>query len=99
MVRNSDLGYVGGDRMRNGNTMSAEKLILETKLRRLRNVALRMVERIKIGAPGVTQALVDSIHKKWKEDEVVKLKFEGPPSFNMKRTHEILEVSVPTLFP
>ncbi|XP_057500066.1 CRM-domain containing factor CFM3, chloroplastic/mitochondrial-like [Actinidia eriantha] len=90
-VRKSDLGSVGGDRLRNGNAMSAEKLIPETELRRLRNVALRMVERIKVRADGVTQALVDSIHEKWKEDEVVKLKFEGPPSINMKRTHEILE--------
>ncbi|GFY93973.1 CRS1 / YhbY (CRM) domain-containing protein [Actinidia rufa] len=80
-----------GDRMRNGNTMSVEKLILETELKRLRNVALRIVKRIKVGVAGVTQALVDSIHEKWKEDEVVKLKFEGPPSINMKRTREILE--------
>jgi hypothetical protein len=37
--------------------------------------------------------LVDAIHEKWKLDEVVKLKFEWPLSCNMKRTHEILEVS------
>lgn len=33
------------------------------------------------------------IHEKWKENEVVKLRFEGPPSLSMKRTHEVLEVS------
>ncbi|KAF9617720.1 hypothetical protein IFM89_038220 [Coptis chinensis] len=42
-------------------------------------------------AAGVTQALVDRIHEKWREEEVVKLKFEGPPAFNMRRTHDTLE--------
>ncbi|KAK6139625.1 hypothetical protein DH2020_026632 [Rehmannia glutinosa] len=69
----------------------AERLIPEHELKRLRNVSLRMVERMKVGAAGVTQELVDAIHEKWKDDEVVKLKFEGPPSMNMKRTHEFLE--------
>ncbi|XP_017252946.1 CRM-domain containing factor CFM3, chloroplastic/mitochondrial [Daucus carota subsp. sativus] len=73
------------------NTMLAEKLIPEPELKRLRNVSLRMVERIKVGAAGITQALVDSIHEKWKVDEVVKLKFEGPTAVNMKRSHDILE--------
>ncbi|KAE9464460.1 hypothetical protein C3L33_03558, partial [Rhododendron williamsianum] len=89
--RGSDLGSVDGDRPRKGNAMLSEKLVPETELRRLRNVALRMVERLKVGAAGVTQALVDSIHEKWKEDEVVKLKFEGPSTLNMKRIHETLE--------
>ncbi|GMN28955.1 hypothetical protein TIFTF001_047920 [Ficus carica] len=69
----------------------AEKTLPEHELRRLRNVSLRMLERIKVGARGITQALVDNIHEKWKLDEVVKLKFEEPLSQNMKRTHEILE--------
>lgn len=73
------------------NTMLAEKLIPEPELKRLRNVALRMVERIQIKAAGITQALVDSIHENWKVDEVVKLKFEGSSAMNMKRTHEHLE--------
>ncbi|KAL6984649.1 hypothetical protein U1Q18_018027 [Sarracenia purpurea var. burkii] len=90
--RARDLGSVGGDRFRKRNTKLAEELIPEAELKRLRNVSLRMVERIKVGAAGVTQALVDSIHEKWKEDEVVKLKFEGPPTLNLKRIHEILEM-------
>lgn len=76
---------------RRSNTELAEKMIPEHELKRLRNVALRMKERIKVGAAGVTQALVDTIQETWNIDEVVKLKFEGPPSLNMKRTHEILE--------
>lgn len=73
------------------NTPLAEKLIPDTELRRLRNKAGRMVERFRVGAAGVTQELVDSIHEKWKVDEVVKLKFKGPSAMNMKRIHESLE--------
>lgn len=84
----------GEDGFKKSNTMLAEKLIPEPELKRLRNVALRMVERIQVKAAGITQALVDSIHEKWKIDEVVKLKFEGSFAMNMKRTHEFLEVSI-----
>ncbi|KAK4368632.1 hypothetical protein RND71_012424 [Anisodus tanguticus] len=82
---------VDGEKVRKSNAELAEKLIPEPQLKRLRNAALRMVERIKFGSAGVTQELVDSIQEKWKVDEIVKLRFEGPPSHNMKRTHEILE--------
>ncbi|XP_058073919.1 CRM-domain containing factor CFM3A, chloroplastic/mitochondrial-like isoform X2 [Magnolia sinica] len=80
-----------GERWRKSNTELAEKTIPEPELHRLRNVALRMKERMKVGAAGITQAVVDEIHDKWKEEEVVKIKFEGPPALNMKRTHEVLE--------
>lgn len=86
------LPWKGGDKLRKSNAELAEKLIPEAQLKRLRNAALRMVERIKVGSGGVTQELVDSIQDKWKVDEIVKLRFEGPPSHNMKRTHDILEV-------
>lgn len=79
---------------RMSHTRMAERSIPEHELRRLRNVALRMPERMKVGPAGITQAVVDAIHEKWKIDEVVKLKFEEPLSLNMRRTHEILEVSV-----
>ncbi|KAI4376531.1 hypothetical protein MLD38_014281 [Melastoma candidum] len=73
------------------NSELAERIIPEHELKRLRELSLRMFERIKIGNAGVTQELVDSIHWKWRLDEVVKLKFEGAPSHNMRRTQEILE--------
>ncbi|XP_021911136.1 CRM-domain containing factor CFM3A, chloroplastic/mitochondrial, partial [Carica papaya] len=76
---------------RMSHTRMAERSIPEHELRRLRNVALRMPERMKVGPAGITQAVVDAIHEKWKIDEVVKLKFEEPLSLNMRRTHEILE--------
>ncbi|KMS96826.1 hypothetical protein BVRB_8g199040 [Beta vulgaris subsp. vulgaris] len=80
-----------GDGEKKGKTEIAEKLVPEHELKRLRNVALRMKERIKVGAAGVTQVLVEEIHDKWKIDEVVKLKFEGPSMLNMKRIHDVLE--------
>ncbi|XVF88765.1 hypothetical protein PTKIN_Ptkin19aG0077900 [Pterospermum kingtungense] len=89
-----NFGSVEGDSRRSkkrSNTETAERMIPEHELRRLRNVALRMVERTKVGVAGITEALVEFIHEKWKLDEVVKLKFEEPLSLNMKRTHEILE--------
>ncbi|XP_057968683.1 CRM-domain containing factor CFM3, chloroplastic/mitochondrial isoform X2 [Malania oleifera] len=81
-------GEVRGKR---SNTKLAESTIPDHELQRLRNVSLRMLERTKVGSAGITQALVDSIHEKWKVDEVVKLKFEGPSAVNMKRIHENLE--------
>ncbi|GER51428.1 CRS1 / YhbY (CRM) domain-containing protein [Striga asiatica] len=79
------------DKLRNRNTVLAERVIPEHELKRLRNLSLRMAEHMKVGSAGVTQTLVDTIKEKWKHEEVVKLKFEGPPSKNMKRTHEFLE--------
>ncbi|CAM0951108.1 unnamed protein product [Alopecurus aequalis] len=83
--------FDGDRRRKHSNAELAERTIPEPELRRLRDAALRMKERMRVGPGGVTQALVETIHSKWKVDEVVKLRFEGPPSLNMKRTHELLE--------
>ncbi|KAI4990845.1 hypothetical protein ZWY2020_039216 [Hordeum vulgare] len=83
--------FDGDKRGKHSNTKLAETTIPEPELRRLRDAALRMKERMRVGRGGVTQAIVESIHSKWKVEEVVKMRFEGPPSLNMKRTHEILE--------
>ncbi|CAA0814264.1 CRS1 / YhbY (CRM) domain-containing protein [Striga hermonthica] len=89
--RRNEVERVKEDKLRNRNTVLAERVMPEHELKRLRNVSLRMAEHIKVGSAGVTQTLVDTIQEKWKHEEVVKLKFEGPPSKNMKRTHEFLE--------
>ncbi|CAN6204271.1 unnamed protein product [Urochloa humidicola] len=86
-----DEAFGDGKAGRRSNTALAERTIPEHELRRLRDAALRMKERIKVGPGGVTQDIVESIHRKWKVDEVVKMRFEGPPSLNMKRTHDLLE--------
>ncbi|XP_078432048.1 CRM-domain containing factor CFM3, chloroplastic/mitochondrial-like [Wolffia australiana] len=81
-----------GEKLRwNNNTFLAEKTIPELELRRLRNLALRMKERTKVGPSGVNEALVELIKEKWREVEVVKLKFEGSPALHMKKTHDTLE--------
>uniref|UniRef100_A0A1J3IQW5 Chloroplastic group IIA intron splicing facilitator CRS1, chloroplastic n=1 Tax=Noccaea caerulescens TaxID=107243 RepID=A0A1J3IQW5_NOCCA len=87
-----DLGKAKGIwRSKKSNTVEAERIVPEHELIRLRKVALRMIERIKVGSAGITQSLVDAIHEKWEVDEVVKLKFKEPFSLNMKRAHETLE--------
>ncbi|KAL6989816.1 Chloroplastic group IIA intron splicing facilitator CRS1 [Sarracenia purpurea var. burkii] len=72
-------------------TSLAELTLPESELRRLRNLALRTKNKTRIGGAGVTKAMVDLIHGKWKSSEVVRLKIEGAPALNMKRMHEILE--------
>jgi hypothetical protein len=74
------------------NTEIADRTIPEHELQRLRDMSLRMKDRMMIGPGGVTQDDVESIHRKWKVDDVVKMRFEGPPSLNMKRAHYLLEV-------
>lgn len=73
-------------------TSLAELTLPEGELRRLRHLAIRTKSKTKIGGAGVTKEIVDLIHEKWKTEEVVRLKCEGPPALNMKRMHEILEV-------
>lgn len=75
-------------------TSLAELTLPDSELRRLRNLAIRTKNKTRIGGAGVTQLVVDSIRDKWKSAEVVRLKIEGPPALNMKRVHEVLEVSI-----
>ncbi|XP_061361630.1 CRM-domain containing factor CFM3, chloroplastic/mitochondrial [Gastrolobium bilobum] len=83
---------VNRERKRRSNIeLLAERLIPEHELRRLRKIALRTMERFNVGVAGITQELVSSIHQKWRDNEVVKFKFEAPLSVNMKKAHHILE--------
>ncbi|XP_022980011.1 CRM-domain containing factor CFM3A, chloroplastic/mitochondrial-like [Cucurbita maxima] len=84
--------YADGASTRRRNMASLAELTLpESELRRLRNLTFIKKHKMKIGGGGVTQAVVDIIHEKWKSSEIVRLKIEGPPALNMKRMHEILE--------
>ncbi|KAL0414404.1 UNVERIFIED_CONTAM: CRM-domain containing factor CFM3A, chloroplastic/mitochondrial [Sesamum radiatum] len=73
------------------NRSLAELTLPEPELGRLRNLALRIKNKTRIGGAGVTQQVVETIREKWKTSEVVRLKIEGPPALNMRRMHEILE--------
>jgi RNA-binding protein YhbY len=55
-------------------------------------MAIREKSKIKIRGSGVTREIVNTIHDKWKMEEVVRLKCEGSAALNMRRLHEILEV-------
>ena len=81
-----------GDSTRRGSASLAQLTLPEPELRRLRNLTFQKRHKMKIGGGGVTQAVVDVIHEKWKSSEIVRLKILGPPALNMKRMHEILEV-------
>ncbi|QCD80287.1 RNA-binding [Vigna unguiculata] len=85
---------VNGERKKRSNTMLAEKTIPEHELRRLRKIALRMMERFNVGVKGITQELVASVHEKWRDSEVVKFKFGIPLSTHMKKAHQLLESKI-----
>ncbi len=70
----------------------AELTIPEDELKRLRNLGLLVRRRLKIGRLGVTPGIVDAIHEGWRTEEIIKVKCDGPPALNMKKTHEDLEV-------
>lgn len=72
-------------------TSVAELTLPEPELRRLRNLTFQTKSKMRIKGGGVAQAVVDTIHERWKSSEIVRLKIEGSPALNMKRTHEILE--------
>ncbi|KAL5578493.1 hypothetical protein UlMin_020192 [Ulmus minor] len=80
-----------GGFMRRSRTSLAELTLLESELKRLRNLTFQKKHKTRIGGGGVTQAVVDVIHERWKTSEIVRLKIEGPLALNMKRIHEILE--------
>ncbi|KAL5574427.1 hypothetical protein UlMin_016126 [Ulmus minor] len=80
-----------GGFMRRSRTSLAELTLLESELKRLRNLTFQKKHKTRIGGGGVTQAVVDVIHEMWKTSEIVRLKIEGPLALNMKRIHEILE--------
>nr|XP_043629533.1 CRM-domain containing factor CFM3A, chloroplastic/mitochondrial-like [Erigeron canadensis] len=73
-------------------TCVAELTLPESELRRLRNLAFRLKNKMRITGAGVTREMVALIKDKWKSAEVVKLKVEGSGALNMRRTHEILEM-------
>lgn len=73
-------------------TSLAELTLPESELKRLLKLTFEKKHKTRIGGGGVTQAVVDKIHERWKTSEIVRLKFEGDAALNMKRMHEILEV-------
>lgn len=76
---------------RESKTSVAELTLPESEFRRLKQLGIRTKQKMKVSGAGVTQAVVETIHDKWKQSEVVRIKCEGAPALNMRRMHEILE--------
>lgn len=72
----------------------AERILEAEELKRLRRAAIEERHRIKIGRSGVTKGVVQSLHARWKNAEIVRVKCEGAPAYNMKETSDLLEVRV-----
>ena len=76
--------------------MVAELMIPAEELKRLRSEGIRLQKRLKVGKAGITEGIVNGIHERWRRSELVKIKCEDLCRMNMKRTHEILEVTFGT---
>lgn len=70
----------------------AELTIEDEELRRLRRMGMFLRERINIPKAGITQAVLEKIHGKWRKEELVRLKFHEELAHDMKTAHEIVEV-------
>ncbi|KAI4325171.1 hypothetical protein MLD38_030590 [Melastoma candidum] len=75
---------------RESRTSMAELTLPESELRRLRSLTFRTKNKTRV-TRGITQAVVDMIHERWKTSEIIRLKIEGASALNMRRTQEILE--------
>ncbi|XP_042501882.1 CRM-domain containing factor CFM2, chloroplastic isoform X2 [Macadamia integrifolia] len=69
----------------------AELTIPGQELRRLRTLGIALKKKLKVGKAGITEGIVNGIHERWRQSELVKIKCEDICKMNMMRTHEILE--------
>uniref|UniRef100_A0ACD5UQF3 Uncharacterized protein n=1 Tax=Avena sativa TaxID=4498 RepID=A0ACD5UQF3_AVESA len=70
---------------------AAELTLPRDKLRRLQGDGIRLRKRLKVGKAGVTEGIVNGIHERWRNVELVKIRCDDISAMNMRRTHEILE--------
>ncbi|XVE64052.1 hypothetical protein DITRI_Ditri07aG0070300 [Diplodiscus trichospermus] len=69
----------------------AELTIEDEELRRLRRMGMYLRERINVPKAGITQAVLEKIHDKWRKEELVRLKFHEFLATDMRTAHEIVE--------
>ncbi|KAL2625976.1 hypothetical protein AAZV13_07G083600 [Glycine max] len=71
---------------------SLADLTLEDELlRRLRREGMRVRERVSVPKAGLTQEVMEKIHKRWRKEELVRLKFHEELAKDMRKAHEIVE--------
>ncbi|CAI5964290.1 unnamed protein product [Closterium sp. NIES-65] len=70
----------------------AEVSLPPGELRRLRAAVMVLRQPVKVGRQGVTEGIVAAVQARWRAGhEVVKVRCEGAPAFNMRHTHEQIE--------
>ncbi|XVF09595.1 hypothetical protein REPUB_Repub07fG0107400 [Reevesia pubescens] len=69
----------------------AELTVEDEELRRLRRMGMYLRERINVPKAGITQAVLEKIHDKWRKEELVRLKFHEFLATDMRTAHEIVE--------
>ncbi|XP_022735859.1 CRM-domain containing factor CFM3, chloroplastic/mitochondrial-like isoform X2 [Durio zibethinus] len=69
----------------------AELTIEDEELRRLRRMGMYLRERINVPKAGITHAVLEKIHDKWRKEELVRLKFHEFLAADMRTAHEIVE--------
>lgn len=70
----------------------AELTLEDEELRRLRRMGMTLRERVNVPKAGITGAVLEKIHDKWRKSELVRLKFHEDLAHDMKTAHEIVEV-------
>lgn len=70
----------------------AELTIEDEELRRLRREGMTLRDRVSVAKAGITAAVLEKIHEKWRRSELVRLKFHEELAHDMRTAHEIVEV-------
>lgn len=85
-------GGIESGRKRRGKAPTLAELTIEDEeLRRLRRMGMFIRERISIPKAGITNAVLENIHDRWRKEELVRLKFHEVLAHDMKTAHEIVE--------
>lgn len=71
---------------------TADLILDEGLLKRLRLEGSKMREWVNVRKAGVTETVVNDIRSVWEENELAMVRFDVPLCRNMERAQEILEV-------
>nr|KYP61574.1 hypothetical protein KK1_016068 [Cajanus cajan] len=71
--------------------VNAATVAEEEDLRRLRTLGMRLKEKVNVPKAGLTPSVLHKIHHRWRNCELVRLKFHELLAQNMKLAHQIVE--------
>lgn len=69
----------------------ADLTIEESELKRLRGKGMVLRDKVNVPKAGLTQAVLEKIHTKWRKSELVRLKFHEDLAHDMKTAHVLVE--------